>query len=127
MMHFPLFQISLSFSEKMSGSMIFCPILPFLNKVLRFSSPHIFAKQYIFLVFRENYYVHLILEILFLISQNLCVFFTYFTCFSFAPYFDHDAFMHHTMHVGLLMRKLGTTEFNTVGPRGKECGDPLQS
>jgi len=23
-------------------------------------------------------------------------------CISFPPYFDHDAFMHHTMHVGLL-------------------------
>jgi len=28
-----------------------------------------------------------------------CVFFTYFTCFSFPSYFDHDAFMHHTMLV----------------------------
>ena len=25
--------------------------------------------------------------------------FIYFMCFSFLPYFDHDAFMHHTMHV----------------------------
>ena len=25
--------------------------------------------------------------------------FTYFTCISFPPYFDHDAFMHHPMHV----------------------------
>ena len=25
--------------------------------------------------------------------------FTYFTCISFLPYFDHDAFMHHPMHV----------------------------
>src|SRR6218665_1144389 len=25
--------------------------------------------------------------------------FTYFMCISFPPYFDHDAFMHHPMHV----------------------------
>ena len=25
--------------------------------------------------------------------------FTYFMCFSFPPYSDHDAFMHHTMHL----------------------------
>ena len=25
--------------------------------------------------------------------------FTYFLCISFPPYFDHDAFMHHPMHV----------------------------
>jgi len=24
------------------------------------------------------------------------VFFAYFTCFFVSPYFDHDAFMHHT-------------------------------
>ena len=32
------------------------------------------------------------------ISSNLRVF-TFFLWFSFPPYFDHDAFMHHTMHI----------------------------
>ena len=38
-----------------------------------------------------------------LISSNLrviYVFLTHFVCFSFPSYFDHDAFMHHTMQVG---------------------------
>ena len=34
--------------------------------------------------------------------RQIYVFFTYFMCFSFSPYFYHDAFMHQPMHVGLL-------------------------
>src|SRR6218665_2241411 len=31
--------------------------------------------------------------------QEIHLLFTYFSCISFLPYFDHDAFMHHPMHV----------------------------
>src|SRR6218665_1519826 len=31
--------------------------------------------------------------------QEIHLLFTYFSCISFPPYFDHDAFMHHPMHV----------------------------
>src|SRR6218665_3677125 len=31
--------------------------------------------------------------------QNIHLLFTYFMCISFPPYFDHDAVMHHPMHV----------------------------
>src|SRR6218665_3020779 len=31
--------------------------------------------------------------------RQINLLFTYFTCISFPPYFDHDAFMHHPMHV----------------------------
>ena len=31
--------------------------------------------------------------------RNIFVVFTYFVCFLFPPYFDHDASMHHTVHV----------------------------
>src|SRR6218665_2693012 len=31
--------------------------------------------------------------------RKIPLLFTYFLCISFPPYFDHDAFMHHPMHV----------------------------
>src|SRR6218665_28840 len=31
--------------------------------------------------------------------RQIHLLFTYFTCISFPPYFDHDAFMNHPMHV----------------------------
>src|SRR6218665_1572574 len=31
--------------------------------------------------------------------RKIHLLFTYFLCISFPPYFDHDAFMHHPMHV----------------------------
>src|SRR6218665_1870370 len=31
--------------------------------------------------------------------RKIHLLFTYFLCISFTPYFDHDAFMHHLMHV----------------------------
>src|SRR6218665_4173142 len=65
-------------------------------------SPLFSLFQYISPLFRENYsfpptftnfppcfrQIHL-----------LFTYFTYFTCIFFPPYFDHDAFMHHPMHV----------------------------
>ena len=54
--------------------------------------------QYISPLFRENYYFPLLWKIP-LCFWKIHLLFTYFVCISFPPYFDHDAFMHHPMHV----------------------------
>jgi len=68
---------------------IFSPIFEFLLYFLSFSTfPPSFAK--------------IINSLLFKFPPSfpkIHVYFTCFTCISFPPYFDHDAFMHHTMHV----------------------------
>jgi len=54
--------------------------------------------QYISPLFRENSYFPL----LFKMSPcfiKIHLLFIYIVCISFPPYFDHDAFMHHPMHV----------------------------
>jgi|SRR6218665_3606964 len=65
------------------------------KQILNF--PPIFAVSVHFLLFRENYYFPYFSK--FPPEFVKFMFFTYFMCFSFPPYFDHDAFMHHTMHV----------------------------
>jgi len=52
------------------------------------------------LLFRENYYFALLFKISPPCFRKIHLLFTYFMCISFPPYFDHDAFMHHPMHVG---------------------------
>src|SRR6218665_390036 len=50
-------------------------------------------------LFRENYYFPPTFRIFHLCFRKIHLLFTYFTCISFPPYFDRDAFMHHPMHV----------------------------
>jgi len=50
----------------------------------------------------QNFPLLSLFPLLFLNSplfHKICMVFTYFLCFSLPPYFDHDAFMHHPMHV----------------------------
>ena len=44
--------------------------------------------------------------------RKIHLLFTYFVCISFPPYFDHDAFMHHPMHV------LDAPENGVPSPKG---------
>src|SRR6218665_235278 len=59
-----------------------------------------------------------------ILNFPLTCFFTYFMCISFPPYFDHDAFMHHTMHVlDASVSRLGTgSGTRRCGPRGGAWG-----
>jgi len=116
----PLFQIP-SVSEKFSHSVENFPNFTFSRKIFRFSStkisddlfsflvnnhkfriPLFSLFQYIFPLFRQNYFPHTFTNFPPCFRQ-IYVFFTYFMCLSFPPaYFYHDAFLLHTMHVGLL-------------------------
>src|SRR6218665_861071 len=105
MMHFPLFRICLPYFGKIFS--IF-PIFLFPKTFFEFFSHRlqilnfspIFFVSLHFLLFRENYYFPPTFTNLPLFSKNLRVFiYCRPTCISFLPYFDHDAFMHHTMHV----------------------------
>ena len=60
--------------------------------------PHIFPVSVHFPLFRENYYFPLLWKIP-PCFRKIHLLFTYFMCISFPPYFDHDALMHHPMHV----------------------------
>jgi len=55
--------------------------------------------QYISPLFREHYYFPPTLTNFPPCFRQIHLLFTYFTCISFPPHFDHDAFMHHPMHV----------------------------
>jgi len=113
MMHFPLFEIFLVFPNKISDSVEKFHILTFFPKNFRFSPAKISDDLFSFLVIDRKFWISplfllfqfisprfwknfpLLLQIFPLISSNLRVF----TCFVFfvSPYFDYDAFMHHTM------------------------------
>ena len=62
-------------------------------------SPIFSLFQYIFPLFRKNFYFPLLWQIFPLCFTQIHLLFAYFTCISFPPYFYHDAFMHHPMHV----------------------------
>ena len=113
---FPLFQISPLFPKKIVKSTETFSNFTFSQKFFDFHPPKflmsyffvidykqilnfppIFAVSVHFLLFRENYYFPYFSK--FPPEFVKFMFFTYFMCFSFPPYFDHDAFMHHTMHV----------------------------
>src|SRR6218665_3879473 len=105
MMHFPLASDSPLFQKKIRTFTKFLKVLPFPAKIsddLFFSHrPQIFnfplfsLFQYISSLFRENYSFPLLLQIPPVLGK--------FTCFlhtlRVSPYLDHDAFMHHPMHV----------------------------
>src|SRR6218665_2535917 len=121
MMHFPLCFRFPPIFQKFSHSF---KILPFPEKFMDFHPPkflmtflvidHKFRIPLIFPVsvhfphvsrkllfppplFRENYFL-LYFEN-FPSFRKIHMLFTCFMCISFPPYFDHDAFMHHPMHV----------------------------
>src|SRR6218665_36357 len=98
MMHFPLFRKNFLNFPNFSFPKTFFEFFSHRLQILNFSP--IFFVSLHFLLFRENYYFPPTFTNLPLFSKNLRVF-TYCrpTCISFPPYFDHDAFMHHTMHV----------------------------
>jgi len=112
----PLFQISPLFSKKCFDSVENFPNSTFSRKLFRFSSAklsddlflvinHKFRISPLFLLFQyiSPYFAKIILSPYFSkfppFFRYIYVGFTYFVLFSFPPYFDHDAFMHHTMHV----------------------------
>jgi len=63
-----------------------------------FEFPPFFLFQNISPLFRENYYFPPIFDKFPPCFTQIHLLFTYFACI-FPPYFDHDAFMHHPMHV----------------------------
>ena len=107
MMHFPPFQISPYFRK----------MLPFPEKISWFSSaeinfwwpsfshrPQISNFPPIFSVsVHSPCFAKIVISSLFwqiyLCFRQIQLLFTCFTCISFPPYFGHDAFMHHPMHV----------------------------
>src|SRR6218665_2972410 len=114
MMHFPLFQISTLFRKKFSNSWKIFTILPFQKKFPDFHPPKFLMTFFLVIdskfeispLFSLFHYISPISEkLLFpptftnfpLISLNLRVFYIL-SVFFVSPYFDHDAFMHHTMH-----------------------------
>src|SRR6218665_113937 len=116
MMHFPpLFQISPYFRKIFRLYKIFS-ILPFPEKFLDFHLPKFLITFFssttnfefpsyfpCFCTFPPCFEKILFPSLLFTISpfcfRKIHLLFTYFLCMSFPTYFDHDAFMHHTMHV----------------------------
>ena len=106
----PLFQIFPLFPKKLPDSKENFPDFSFSHKIFRifrFSSAQISddffylvidQKFWIFPLFRENYCFPYFYKFPPWFRKNY-VFVTCFMCISFAPYFDHDAFMHHTTHV----------------------------
>src|SRR6218665_3833392 len=106
MMHFrPLFQIFPLFSRNFQTLRKMLTILPFPEKFLDFHPPKFLMTFFLVIdhkfrispLFPENYSFPLLLQISPCFRQ-IHLLFTYFTCI-FPPYFDHDAFMHHPMHV----------------------------
>src|SRR6218665_2764204 len=113
MMHFPPVSDPPLFQKKIRTFWTIFTILPFPEKFLdfhppkfvmtfflvidqKFRIPPIFAVSAHFPLFRENFSFPLLLQMS-LCFRQIHLLFTYFTCIS--PYFDHDAFMHHPMHV----------------------------
>jgi len=116
MMHFPpLFQIPPYFRKmfRLSGKLSQFYLFPknflifirrnfwwlFLVINHKFRIPPIFPVSVHFPLFRKKYYFPLLLQIFPTSFKQIHRLFTYFTCISFPPYFDYDAFMHHPMHV----------------------------
>src|SRR6218665_427031 len=102
MMHFPLFQISTLFPKIFQPPWKIFTISSFPKNIFQFSYAKISDDRFLVIdsefrispLFWENYY-----------SSYFFKFFVRFTCFYIlflffvSPYVDHDAFMHHTMHV----------------------------
>ena len=108
----PCFRFPPTF-DKFSDSMENFQNFTFCRKICRFSSAKI--SEDLFLVIDKKFQISPIFplsvhspfakiiispyfEIFFCFRKNHLLF-TYFMCISFPPYFDHDAFMHHPMHV----------------------------
>jgi len=68
----------------------FCIPLFFPVSLFHYISPLISRK--LFIIFPSNF------TNFFPSFREIYMFFTYFMRISFPPFFDHDAFMHHTMH-----------------------------
>src|SRR6218665_3759278 len=64
-----------------------------LFSLFRYTYPPCFAKIIVSSLFSK------ISPLAFEKFKNLHLLFTYFMCIFVSPYFDHDAFMHHPMHV----------------------------
>src|SRR6218665_702570 len=115
MMHLPpCFRFTPLFSKNVwTLRKILTTILPFPERFLHFHSPKflmtffffshrpqilnfppIFAVSVHFPLFRQNYSFPFCDKFPPLFRQ-IHLLFTYFTCISFPPYFDHDAFIHH--------------------------------
>src|SRR6218665_1771355 len=105
-MHFPPISDFLPISENLSDSVKHFPNFTFSKKVLmtflvvesKFRIPSYFRCFHTFPTISENFLFSPYFSNSPLILLNLLVF-TYILDFLFPHYFDHDAFMHHTMHV----------------------------
>src|SRR6218665_3138158 len=110
MMHFPLFQISPYFQNFFDIQWKILSILPFPGKNFRFSSAKISDFFYYKLPYCPCFtaFPPISQKILFPPKCTLKLFppvFFKFTCvyilymYFVSPYFDHDAFMNHTIHI----------------------------
>ena len=115
MMHFPPCFRFPPYSEKFSDFLQIFTILPFPEKFLDFHPPkflmtfflvidHKFRISTYFPCFNNTFppcFAKIILSPYFYkfspYFRQIHLLFTYFTCIP--PYFDHDTFMHHPMHV----------------------------
>src|SRR6218665_863227 len=108
MMHFPPVSDSPLFSKNFQTLWKILKILPFPEKFLDFHPPKFLMTFFEFPPFfpcfstfppvSRSLLFPLLLKIP-LCLRKIHLLFTYFMCISFPPYFDHDAFMHHPMHV----------------------------
>ena len=112
MMHSLCFKFPL-FPKKVLDSVENVSNFTFSQKISRFSSAKMFFSHlpqfFLFpTIFAVSIHFPLFQEILLFPSYfskfppiyvKFTMLFIYFKCFSFPPYFDHDAFMHRTMHV----------------------------
>src|SRR6218665_88392 len=96
MMHFaPCFRFHTLFPKEFLTPWKISQILPFPKIFFRFSSTKI--SDDLFLVINQTFILSPLLCQIPLCFRQICVFSTYFICFSFTPYFYHEAFMPHTI------------------------------
>jgi len=105
-MHSPLFQILPLFSNKIQTLRKIFAVLPFPDKFFDFHPPKFLMT--FFLVIDRKFRISPLFSnfhLIFPSSVHFPICFRKLTCFYMlymyfvSPYFDHDAFMHHTMRV----------------------------
>ena len=134
MMHFSLlFQIFPLFSKNFRAFRKMLTILPFPDKFLHFHPPKFLMT--FFLVIHHKFRISSLFSLFQYMSppvsrellfppafQNFPLFikihllFTYFLFISFPPYFDHDAVMHHPMHILDASANRGPRAIGSVNP-----------
>src|SRR6218665_3622961 len=107
MMHFPSVSDFPLFSKQFQTLWKIFKILPFREKFLDFHLPKFLMTFFSHRPQISNFPPPVSRKLLFtptlknfpLYFRKIHLLFTCFMCISFPPYFDHDAFMHHPMHI----------------------------